>query len=207
MKSIDPRVCKVIERWFWMPWDFDLTLDEKIFLIDMVEAGADVDDVLFGYFSNKRNTNKARDRILKFLAPAKILDIAKEGRIEEILHWREFETIVAELFYGLGFEVELTRRTKDGGIDIIALRNYVTNDRYLIQCKYSKYKISVSTVREILGVLEDAKATKAIVVTTQGFTTDAKALIERNKWRLEGKDTSDILAWVEHYTSLTKGNV
>jgi restriction endonuclease Mrr len=206
MKAIDPRICRVIERWYWMPWDFDLTLEDKIFLIDMVEAGADVDDVLFSYFPEKRNTNNAKDRLIQFLARAKIHDIAKDGRIEAISHWREFESIVAELLYSLGFEVELTRRTRDGGVDIIAVRNYVTNDRYLIQCKYSEHKISVSTVREVLGVLEDAKATKAIVVTTQGFTPDAKAFIERNNWRLEGKDFSDVLSWVEHYASMTKGN-
>src|SRR5713226_7587905 len=34
---------------------------------------------------------------------------------------RQFEELVAELFRGFGYDVELTKRTRDGGIDVIAV--------------------------------------------------------------------------------------
>ena len=35
---------------------------------------------------------------------------------------RLFEEVIAEVFHALGYEVELTKRTRDGGNDIIAIR-------------------------------------------------------------------------------------
>ena len=37
-------------------------------------------------------------------------------------HSRILEEMIAEIFSGLGYDVELTKRTRDGGKDIIALR-------------------------------------------------------------------------------------
>jgi HJR/Mrr/RecB family endonuclease len=38
------------------------------------------------------------------------------------LNRRLFEEFVAELFHEFGYEVELTKRTRDGGRDVIAIR-------------------------------------------------------------------------------------
>ncbi|MEN8220363.1 MAG: restriction endonuclease [Pseudomonadota bacterium] len=45
---------------------------------------------------------------------------------------RQFEEVIAELFRAQGFNVELTKRTRDGGKDIIATHNAMGIDtRYL----------------------------------------------------------------------------
>src|SRR5437868_1276770 len=49
-----------------------------------------------------------------------ILDLQK-GRLQfEDMHWRQFEELVAELLQNDGYTVELTKKTRDGGIDILA---------------------------------------------------------------------------------------
>ena len=105
--------------------------------------------------------------------------------IRDITH-REFEELIAELFKEKGFEVELTKRTRDGGKDIIAISTDIiaisidklgTRLKYFIECKhYSETnKITVDLVRQLHGVknIKDGP-NKVIFVTTSSFTSDAR---------------------------------
>ncbi|HEU4770327.1 MAG TPA: restriction endonuclease, partial [Pyrinomonadaceae bacterium] len=63
---------------------------------------------------------------------------------------RQFEEIIAELFIKKGFEVELTKQTRDGGRDIVAVSKAMdVKTKYLIECKrYAmKRKVSVAVVQ------------------------------------------------------------
>jgi HJR/Mrr/RecB family endonuclease len=49
---------------------------------------------------------------------------------------RKFEELIASILEDLGFEVELTQATRDGGSDIIAyIRNAVCEYLTLVECK------------------------------------------------------------------------
>jgi HJR/Mrr/RecB family endonuclease len=114
---------------------------------------------------------------------------------------RKFEELVAELFVGFGYEVELTKRTRDGGKDIIAIRNAEVNTRFLIECKRPEpgTPIRVAAVRELYGVLEDDGASKAILATTSYFTPDALLFSEKHRWELELKDFDALRQWIAKY--------
>jgi HJR/Mrr/RecB family endonuclease len=114
---------------------------------------------------------------------------------------RRFEHLIAELFNGFGYEVELTKQTRDGGKDIIAVKRAELDLRFLIECKRPDpgNPIGVSTVRELYGVKVDDGATKAILATTTHFTADAAAFSERNKWELELRDYDAIREWIAKY--------
>lgn len=116
---------------------------------------------------------------------------------------RKFEELVAELFHGFGFEVELTQQTRDGGKDIIAVRQKLINEKYLIECKRPDPGgyVGVNPVRELLGVKTIESATKAILVTTAHFSKDAELLFEKKQWELEGKDYDGLREWIEQYRS------
>ena len=68
---------------------------------------------------------------------------------------RDFEELIAELFSGLGYSVELTQRTRDGGRDVVAINDSVVKNKYLIECK--RYKrdatVGVELVRQLHGVV------------------------------------------------------
>ena len=119
---------------------------------------------------------------------------------------RLFEELVAELFLGFGFEVELTARTRDGGKDVIAVRRDIVRVRYLIECKRPDPGgyVSVAPVRELLGVRADENATKAILATTARFSPEAKLIFERNEWQLEGRDFDGVRDWIRNYFELAK---
>ena len=120
----------------------------------------------------------------------------------EILHElapRQFEELVAELWKKLGYGVELTARTRDGGCDIIAIKDSEIDLRILIECK--KYdprrKVGVELVRRLYGVKLHEQATKAVLATTSTFTLPASTFIEAHQWELEGRDLKGILNWIE----------
>lgn len=48
-----------------------------------------------------------------------------------------FEELIAHILRDFGFEVALTLRTRDGGIDIVAIQTNLAgiDTRYIIECK------------------------------------------------------------------------
>ena len=90
------------------------------------------------------------------------------------LSWQEFELMIGELYRRQGYTVELCSGDgSDGGVDLWLRRDGKT---VLVQCKHWKvYKVGVSPVRELFGILAAEKADYAIFVTTGRFTQDARA--------------------------------
>ena len=127
---------------------------------------------------------------------------------EEIktMNRRLFEEMIAELFRGFGYEVELTKQTRDGGIDIIAIKDLEVSVKYIIQAKRpeSGNPVRVEPVRALYGVKHLERATKAILATTTYFTRDAKLLFQENIWELEPKEYADIIKWINDYLKLKR---
>jgi hypothetical protein len=118
---------------------------------------------------------------------------------------RHFEELIAELFDGFGYLVELTTATRDNGRDVIAIGNEtVAKSKYLIECKrYAELnKVGIQPVRSLHGVVTDERATKGIIATTSTFTAPANEFLERNKWTLEGRDFDGVLDWLKAYQKL-----
>jgi HJR/Mrr/RecB family endonuclease len=116
------------------------------------------------------------------------------------LHPRRFEEVIAEIFFRNGFEVELTKATRDGGKDVIAIYNKLNiNTKYIIECKrYAKErKVSLALVQRLLGVKIASAANKAILATTSSFTRDAIVFTSNHMWDLELKDYNDIIFWLK----------
>jgi restriction endonuclease Mrr len=112
---------------------------------------------------------------------------------------RQFEEFIAEVWRHLGYEVELTKRTRDGGYDIAAIKQAEVSSRFLIECKrYAPDNhIGVSLVRELYAVKLHQKATKGILATTSHFTGPAEEFIEDHYWELEGRDGDGVMNWVK----------
>lgn len=117
---------------------------------------------------------------------------------------RKFEELVAELFSGFGYDVELTARTKDGGKDVVAVKSRPFHQRFLIECKRPEpgNPVTVAQVRQLLGVKTHEKASKAILATTTHFSSAAQLFMCEHRWELEGKDFEGLLEWIEDYLRL-----
>lgn len=120
---------------------------------------------------------------------------------------REFEEVVAEIFRAKGFEVELTKRTRDGGKDIIAIHTDALGikNKYFIECKRhaEDNTVGVDIVRGLQGVKNTKDGpNKTIIATTSFFTADAKKFVENeaaSKWDMTLADYDDLLNWLNEY--------
>ncbi len=100
------------------------------------------------------------------------------------LHDREFEKVMAEIYCKLGYKVDLTQETRDGGKDIIIRKPEVLGDFvYYVECKkYSSSRhIGVGIIRNLVGTVNTDRVNGGILATTSFFTRDAKKFIIENK--------------------------
>lgn len=133
--------------------------------------------------------------------------LAYFGRHPELLYSlppRKFEELIASVFHKNGFDVELTPETRDGGIDIIAVQrdDLCGGSLNLIECKrYLPHNtVGIGIVQRLVGVVEQHRATKGIIVTTSSFTKDAKESAAFSQHRLVLNDYSNLSSWLKAFS-------
>jgi hypothetical protein len=114
---------------------------------------------------------------------------------------RRFEELIAKLWDGFGYTVELTKRTRDGGYDVVAIGNNLLKTKYIIECKrYRKdASVGVGFVRQLHGVVDSKGVTKGVLATTGSFTASAVEHLKLHPWLLEGKDFEGVVSWLNEY--------
>ena len=95
----------------------------------------------------------------------------------------EFEVAIGKLFKYLGYDVKITQKSRDGGIDILVKKE---NSIKGIQCKHYKGKVGAREVRELWGVKDyfkfNDKVLKldgVIMVALSGVSKDGNEFISR----------------------------
>lgn len=112
---------------------------------------------------------------------------------------RQFEEVIAEVFARQGFHVELTRATRDGGRDVIAVHEIAgVRSKMIIECKrYAETnKVGLAIVQRLFGVRIAEAANKAILATTSTFTRDAVQFAQQHMWDLDLKAYEDVVGWI-----------
>lgn len=111
---------------------------------------------------------------------AKLIDNVQESPSASVLNgmtWQEFEMLVGEAFRRRGYTVtETGGGGADGGVDLVLRKG---SEKFLVQCKQWKaYKVGVTTIRELYGVMAAGGAVGGFVVTSGVFTHEAKSFAE-----------------------------
>lgn len=132
-------------------------------------------------------------------------EINKHPGLLRLMPWRDFEKLLAQILERLGYEVELSRGTKDGGVDVVAIKTLDFGPhRYLLQAKRWSHAVGVAPVRELLGNHHHYGASKSCLAVTSRFTSEAWHLAETHKWELELKDHDRILDLVKRAAEYTE---
>ena len=94
---------------------------------------------------------------------------------------REFEILIAILYEALGYKVNLTKATRDGGKDIIAeINENERKEKVFVECKlYKTCELKKETVRALGYTMLSEEATRAVIFTS-GYAT--KALKESKRF-------------------------
>lgn len=120
----------------------------------------------------------ANDKIFAYLAE-------HPEEIYRNLSPREFEEFMARLYNKLGYNVELTQTTRDGGKDIILRKPDVLGDMiYYVECKRykEKNKVGLDVVQRLTGIVETDKVNGGIIATTSYLSPSAERWIIENRY-------------------------
>lgn len=92
------------------------------------------------------------------------------------LEWKRFEMLCAGYYEAVGFRCETLSRGADGGIDVKLFKGESTDPLAVVQCKAWKVnQVGVKEIRELLGVMANAKVARGVFITTSNYT---KAAVE-----------------------------
>ena len=164
----------------------------------------------FGSCYSKRHSEEADGRRpLSELISQSVFDaIANDPDVLLDLSKRDFERLMAEIFARRGFDVDLYRASKDGGIDFLAVN---TDQRdpliYAVQCKHpdrpkgdaKASTMPVATVREIYGVAKASDLHGAIALTSASYSPAAKKFSDLKPDEIQVSGRDEILEWVRNY--------
>lgn len=106
------------------------------------------------------------------------------------LNGYEFENEVASVFSQNGYSAYVTKKTGDGGVDIVLERN---NERIAVQCKHHKNKVGPNDVRALQGVVSNGNYSYGIFVSLNGFTPTVFKEVNNGKVRIVLITLDDLL--------------
>lgn len=116
------------------------------------------------------------------------------------LHPRDFEELVAEILKKNGWEVKLTKQTRDNGYDILAIQEISGfNFKLLAEVKRwaASRKVDVAVIRGFQSVVINEQANKGVIFTSSTFSRDAiKYKDNYNPHLIDLKDYNDIIKWI-----------
>jgi len=100
-------------------------------------------------------------------------------------------------------KVELTKRTRDGGKDLVCFGS--DKGKFYVEVKNPRTagkKIDLAIVQRFVGVLYQDKVNRGIIVSSSSYTRDAKVVGQKlvnskDIIELELRDRDDILAWLD----------
>jgi hypothetical protein len=136
-------------------------------------------------------------------APAALLvaaDLLQAGRLLSEMPWRTFEEMIGTLLEADGWTVQVTQPSRDGGIDVVAIKDdhVIGAVKSVWQAKRygPKRVVRLNEVRELSAIVDQQRATKGVVVTTSRLTKDAIDWIRRDTYRLDYRDARQVESWI-----------
>lgn len=133
-----------------------------------------------------------------------ILEIYKDNKKIHSTHHYDFERIVRKIFIGLGYDVHPTKKTRDGGYDMIAIQDTVIPTCHLIECKtLRRAPLGIELVERFLFKITELKASTGIMVTNLRFSADVirKYATQAYKHYLKLIDGRELLSMINKYTA------
>lgn len=139
---------------------------------------------------SKKNIDISNAAIIK-LSPINdnvLCHLAENPRELYSLSSGDFEEVMARIYSKLGYDVERTKATRDGGKDLIIRKREILGDFvYYVECKkYSSSRpIGVGIVRELVGTITTDKVNGGILATTSFFSPDAIKFVTDNNFNYQ----------------------
>lgn len=133
-----------------------------------------------------------------------VIEASKHPDLIRSLTPREFEKFIGEIFAAFEFDVQVTRSSADGNVDIICTQHRA-GIPVVIAVETKRYsaenKIGVELVRQFVGANRTLRANKLVYATTSSYTKGAIDFARENFDLLELKAFDDIQEWCKQVAS------
>lgn len=161
------------------------------------------------YLDLRHDRPAAIRRLIDQISSVPSLDFSK-------LDGRAFENMVGDLLGSLGFLVERTPLTRDGGYDFAASYRYhdpfgaEKTDAWLVEVKlYRDGRVSIDTLRQLIGALFMTSGNKkGLIVTDSRLTSVARTFlaesIDRSGYQLRVIDGTELTSLLIQYPEVTR---
>ena len=103
----------------------------------------------------------------------------------DVMSGEDFEKVVLSVLEKIGYKCELTKKTADQGIDIIATKGIY---KIGVQCKRYSESVGNHAIMEAYAGAKFYKCSQAMVITNNYFSTNAKELAKENNVILWDRD-------------------
>lgn len=106
---------------------------------------------------------------------------------------RDLELLCCDLLRAMGYRAKWTEFQSDGGIDVMAVGP--DGRKIVVQCKrWLRRRVGVKSVRELIGVVAVHGADEGWLISTSGFTPQARREASGQPVRLiNGRELSRLL--------------
>ncbi|QNF34490.1 restriction endonuclease [Adhaeribacter swui] len=141
--------------------EFGVVVEEKVGIGSALKGGISINQFPSGFLSN-------------YL-------LNSQQSFDKLLNANQFEELVGVVYENEGWKIKRTKKTRDGGKDLIATKITDSGEKimaYIEAKKPDKNKIKVEQVREFYGVIRD-ETNRGYFVTSSVFTRDAKRWLQK----------------------------
>lgn len=128
-------------------------------------------------------------------------DLIEQIKFEKIqledVAWRQLEEIVAELLARRGFQIQLTKQTRDGGRDVIAVGEFFPGIKIEMAVEVTKRKkVGIEKVSKAL--YQNRHYPKLMVATSGAFSSEVirEQNLPENRLRLILRDGNSLRDWI-----------
>ncbi|MCE2470907.1 MAG: restriction endonuclease [Anaerolineae bacterium] len=182
---------KYVEDWPFGDTHHDESLPPRLENLerrDLIRTSGDLflpTDAGRGYYSRCRQA-ALLDSSLALIT--EMNDVFRRRQLAKLLpkmHHKKFEELIKKLLRKMGYRnVQVTRQTRDGGIDVVAdLEAGITHVRHVIQAKRQETPVGIGVVDRLRGSLHRGGAglqPVGTIITTSNFTKGARdAAVEK----------------------------
>lgn len=117
-------------------------------------------------------------------------------QLGEALSWSALEILLEDFIDPFGCKIDLARRTKDGGKDILAIVRPSPSQerRYLLQAKRANGRVILGAVQEVRFF--HAYGMRVCLATTCGFTGEYWQHSLESRWQLDVWDYEELKNWI-----------
>ncbi|WP_127110340.1 restriction endonuclease [Pararhodobacter zhoushanensis] len=148
------------------------------------ESTSDEDDADLIASGVRAHVQVALDDLCKKLAHL----VAKHPAALDEIEWRDLERLVAEVFEGLGFSVELTQCSGDGGKDVVVkYSDGVRNRTFFVEVKHwrSGKRVGGEVINQFVHTIAREAVDGGVLLSSSGFATKSiENIVEIDKLKI-----------------------